>query len=419
MGAEHSKPMHFTRILSRELRPALRGIGGKGRSFEDNFVIPKPKKPWDGQDKDKYFRDKFAHVHAAQKKARQDKRKVKSEGREARSFTKNKLKRHDLAIEEGRRPKREPNILLDKFKKDQPKSFAMLFKESLESDPNRVFLYGTNSVTAALESKKRELLKVHTKHSPETLDAGIRKLCQSDTPVPIVFDVPLMDLNVMTNNGVHNNVVLETRPLTPQSITALGHVDVEGATCQLSIHGQSQLLETAYQKSDKKRFPLALFLDEITDVHNVGAILRSAYYLGVDYVIRAKRNCAELNPVVSKSSAGALEYIDIYDANHPLQFFESTASNGWNIVSAAAPSSSKSLAVENVTPSKLHELLQEKPCMLVVGSEGKGLRTSLLQRSTHVTSLQSVGHTHDVDSLNVSVATALLLARFYAPNAFD
>lgn len=410
--------MHLTRILAREIVSPLKGVSPKGKRFEDIFVFPHTKKPWDGQDKDKYFRDKYAHVHAAQKKAREEKRKVKSVSREARSFTKNKTRRHEQAIEEGRRPKKEPNAMLD-TRQPKEQTFAAKVKDILDKDPRRMFLYGTGPVTAALQSRRRDLLKLYTKESERSLDTSLRDLCKSiSKSFPIEYNVSSKDMNILSNNGVHNRVVLETRALATEPISALGHLDETAGTCEIDL-GTPEKLQVPYSRNAHKKFPLALFLDEITDVHNVGAIVRSAYLLGVDYIIRAKRNCAELNPVVSKSSAGALECVNIYDVNHPLQFFEASVANGWNIVSSVASAGTSKGNAKVVKPSALHSLAMQGPCMLVVGSEGEGLRTSLLQRSTHVTTLASRVKSQPVDSLNVSVATALLLAQLSGAQAFD
>jgi 21S rRNA (GM2251-2'-O)-methyltransferase len=409
---------YFSLLLRNYPKPALdakklgKVLPGGGSTFEKNFVFPTAgKKPWDGQDKDQYFRDKYAHVHAQQRKERELNRK--SPYKTARSFTKNKLARLEHAHKVGKTIKKEANILVQ----EKPKpSFARELEESLAKDRRREFLYGTGPVIAALQAKKRAVLKLHTRDSLADIPNNIREICK-ERNVKIDAKVPTAHLNIMTNNGVHNKYVLEVRPLDRRDVVCLGTFDSERQQVVVSemLDGTLQDRFVRCGKLNKNQ-PLVLYIDEVTDVHNFGAIMRTAFYLGVDFIVHSEKNCSKLSPVVDKASAGAMEHIPIFNSPQPLGFFEKSKANGWNIIASTVGAPA---GVARVSPSGLKDLLQKGPCMIVVGSEGEGLRTSLLQRSTHVVTWTGVQDKDKLDSLNVSVATGLLLSRFFHDAAFD
>ncbi|ANB13569.1 Mrm1p [Sugiyamaella lignohabitans] len=432
----------------------------QGKSFDRYFVAPEVrKKAWDGQDKDTYFRDKYAHVHAQQRKEREERKKT-SPYKAARSFTKNKIGRMERAEKLGLTPKKEPNILLQKKQAEADeanenirRNFSRLFNESLEKDPRRQFIYGTGPVLAALQANKRKILALHTKDRREEIPEPISSICKA-MKLKVECSVPNAHLNIMTNNGIHNKYVLEVRPLEKRQLVSLGsvweqiednNVDSADSLTNQEIPENAKELESRLgsnktvqrlpisevedgkivsnllklQPNSSKKFPLVLFIDEVTDAHNFGAIIRSAYYLGVDLIVHTEKNTAKLSAVVDKTSAGAMEHIDIFNTPQPLKFFELSRENGWNIIATSVANGDKAGQAAKVQPSELHQLLQVAPCMLVIGSEGQGLRTSLIQRSTHVVKWKGFQDVSKLDSLNVSVATGLLLSKFYDNQAFD
>ena len=86
-------------------------------------------------------------------------------------------------------------------------------------------------------------------------------------------------------------------------------------------------------------FPLrnrvCIVLDEVTDPHNFGAILRSAYFFGISRVIQKKKNSCPVTPAVSKVSAGAVEFMDTYTVKYMDDFlWAATEQDGWRVVLA-------------------------------------------------------------------------------------
>ena len=149
------------------------------------------------------------------------------------------------------------------------------------------------------------------------------------------------------------------------------------------------------------RFVLAL--DEITDPQNLGSILRSAFYFGVDKIILCSKNSAPLNSIVSKASAGALEVMSIYSTTNMMNFLDLSKENGWQVVGT-------SIDQDTI---QLNEVPLQQSTILVLGNEGHGLRKNVLNKcnyKVYIPGKFSLGESSPlVDSLNVSVCTGILL----------
>ncbi|KAG7692211.1 hypothetical protein KL949_005045 [Ogataea haglerorum] len=345
-------------------------------TFDRNFPVHRRVKAWerDREDKESWFKRKHAHHHAKQKK-REPQRDEKPE------FSRSQALRKTIS--------------------------------QLKLNPLVEYLYGMNPVLAALKAKQRESFGTLYLHNPKSTPklAEILALAR-ELELPVKSEYGKHDLNLMTKNGVHNGIVVETKPIEVEQLRCLLAAEVGKLTVMKEHVGTT---ESSVSSTAAERYPLVLYIDEISDPHNMGAIIRSAYFLGVDCVVVSERNCAPLSPVVSKTSSGALEFLPIYSSQKPLRFFEESRSNGWTIISSVALTSGSQFGSKTIDADALKEQLQNGPCMLVVGSEGQGIRTSLLQRSDFLVSLKSSRADLDdsVDSLNASVATALLLSKFY------
>ncbi len=140
--------------------------------------------------------------------------------------------------------------------------------------------------------------------------------------------------------------------------------------------------------------PLVVALDEITDPHNAGAILRSAVAFGAA-VILPKHRAAGITPVVVRSSAGASEHATIARVTNLQRALGEACEAGFHIVGLVG---SESVA--------LWELPSADRRVLVVGSEGKGLRRLVRERCDVLASIPMRGPT---ESLNASVAIGIAL----------
>ncbi|MDR1894833.1 MAG: 23S rRNA (guanosine(2251)-2'-O)-methyltransferase RlmB [Spirochaetales bacterium] len=153
---------------------------------------------------------------------------------------------------------------------------------------------------------------------------------------------------------------------------------------------------------DLKNAPrgLVLVLDGITDPHNLGAILRSADKFEVDLVITAARGSAGLSETVAKVSAGASAWTPLLEAVNLVKTLQDLQSTGYWVYGARMDGRA---AWETDFADK---------AVLVLGSEGKGMRRLVEETCDHLVAVPGGGH---VDSFNVSVAAALLLYEIRRP----
>ena len=180
---------------------------------------------------------------------------------------------------------------------------------------------------------------------------------------------------------------------------------------------------------------LWLCLDEVVDPQNFGALLRSAYFLGgggIEGVDASKgigimvcaKNSSPPTPVASASSAGALEVSQIYSTTNLPRTLNAAKENGWRILGAAA-SAPNDMTDETTGQAVICQDLNEvevsasKPTILVLGSEGHGLRRLVSRACSGFVRIPgNVAPSNDddskagVDSLNVSVTGGIMLWHF-------
>jgi 23S rRNA (guanosine2251-2'-O)-methyltransferase len=143
------------------------------------------------------------------------------------------------------------------------------------------------------------------------------------------------------------------------------------------------------------RVPLFVMLDGVTDVRNIGAIARSALCCGAQAIIIPDKGVGALNEEAMKSSAGALERINICRVNSLLKAVDSLHLNGIKVFTS-----------EMNADRKVAELPLEEPCCIVMGSEDKGVQSYIRKAADEHFSIPMAS---DFDSLNVSVAAGIIL----------
>ena len=152
------------------------------------------------------------------------------------------------------------------------------------------------------------------------------------------------------------------------------------------------LLEASQQRDD---LPLYIILDGIEDPHNLGAILRTADAVGAHGVIIPKRRAVGLTAAVSRTSAGAVEYIPVARVSNIPQSIKHLRQEGiWTVGVDMA-------GEKDYTQADYHQSVA-----LVIGAEGKGLSRLVEERCDQIVSIPMKGH---IDSLNASVAAALVM----------
>ena len=142
---------------------------------------------------------------------------------------------------------------------------------------------------------------------------------------------------------------------------------------------------------------LVLMLDGITDPHNLGAILRSADQFGVDLVVIPERRSVQANETVFKVSSGAAQYVNMAVVTNLSREIDTLRDYGFWVYGA-------DMAGDNSYTEKFAHR-----SVIVMGSEGDGISTLIRKKCDHITSIPMRGH---IDSLNVSVATGILLYEF-------
>mmetsp|Transcript_9153 Transcript_9153/g.26240 ORF Transcript_9153/g.26240 Transcript_9153/m.26240 type:complete len:441 (+) Transcript_9153:226-1548(+) len=264
-------------------------------------------------------------------------------------------------------------------------------KSSFLSKLNGEVLYGVAPVLMALQKQRREL---HTLYVQEGINMDNRKDGAAvSKAIGLAGSLGLgveyiskHNLNMMSDNRPHQGLVLDCAPLDWATMDRF----------------------PAPPAPEPGSAPvLWLALDEVNDPQNLGAILRSAHFLGVTGVLGCKRNSAPLSGVVSKASAGAVEVMTIHSCSNLPKTLQDARDNGWQVLGAGAEAASMSCST----------FVMDKPTILVVGNEGYGLRTNVRRACDKMirvdgpagmdTSDSSL--TMAVDSLNVSVATGVLL----------
>lgn len=109
--------------------------------------------------------------------------------------------------------------------------------------------------------------------------------------------------------------------------------------CSSKYHLPLQTVDELYEICAKKERITGVFLEKITDPHNLGAIIRSCHYLGVDFIVVDHYNRCPLSSTVSRTSAGALELLDVYSAIDSVALLEEAKSRHWSIIAASTPKS--------------------------------------------------------------------------------
>ncbi len=152
------------------------------------------------------------------------------------------------------------------------------------------------------------------------------------------------------------------------------------------------IFENAKKKNEK---PFVIILDEITDVHNLGAIIRTAECLGSHGVIIPKRRAAGVNGVVAKTSAGAVEYLPIVRVTNISQTLEILKEKGlW--IYGADMDGEKYISEENL----------DVPIGVVIGSEGSGIGRLIKKNCDTLVKIPMKGN---INSLNASCAASIII----------
>ncbi|VIG15528.1 tRNA/rRNA methyltransferase, TrmH family, group3 [Clostridioides difficile] len=172
----------------------------------------------------------------------------------------------------------------------------------------------------------------------------------------------------------------------------------QGVIAYASEHKYYELDELIDLAKNKDEDPFFIILDEITDPHNLGSIIRTADAVGAHGVIIPKRRSVHITPVVAKASAGAVEYMPVCKVTNIVNTIKRLKEEGLWI--AAADMDGETFYKQNLTG----------PLGVVIGSEGFGISRLVKQNCDFIVKMPMIGN---VTSLNASVAGGILLYEIF------
>lgn len=144
-----------------------------------------------------------------------------------------------------------------------------------------------------------------------------------------------------------------------------------------------------------------VFLDKIQDPHNFGAIIRAAHCFGIKHIIVPRHDQAKVNQSVYKSSAGAIFYVNVIEVVNLGNAIDELKKEGFLIAAADMNGAVKLNSIDNV----------KYPVGVIIGSEGKGIRESLLERADLKVVIPMDAK---IDSLNASMSAAIFFYQLFA-----
>ena len=169
----------------------------------------------------------------------------------------------------------------------------------------------------------------------------------------------------------------------------------QGAVAQISPIAFHDIDDLVMQVFESGQTPLFLLLDQLSDVRNFGAIVRTAECTGVSGIIIQKKGAAPINGDTIKTSAGAVFKIPICKVDHIKDAVFHMQSSGIKVIAATEKAD-----------DYLYDVSFKEPCAIIMGSEGRGINPSVLKVADEQAKLPIIG---EIESLNVSVACGAFL----------
>jgi 23S rRNA (guanosine2251-2'-O)-methyltransferase len=180
-----------------------------------------------------------------------------------------------------------------------------------------------------------------------------------------------------------------------EKLNRLTRSNHQGAVAQISpieFHDLEQLVLNVIESGNT---PLFLLLDQLSDVRNFGAIIRTAECTGVNGIVIQKKGGAPVNGDTIKTSAGAVFKVPICKVDHIKDAVFYMQASGIKVIAATEK-----------TENTLYDVSFKEPCAIIMGSEDRGINPSILKVVDVKAKLPILG---DIESLNVSVACGAFL----------
>ena len=205
---------------------------------------------------------------------------------------------------------------------------------------------------------------------------------------------------VFVQKGISGELFKELEFLLRQEGINSSYVPVEklnhqGAVANISPIEFHNIDDLVLNVIESGKTPLFLLLDQLSDVRNFGAIVRTAECTGVSGIIIQKKGGAPVNGDTIKTSAGAIFKIPVCKVDHIKDAVFHMQSSGIKVIAATEKAD-----------DYIYDISFKEPCAIVMGSEGKGINPSVLKVVDEQAKLPILGA---IESLNVSVACGAFL----------
>lgn len=233
---------------------------------------------------------------------------------------------------------------------------------------NKIILYGKHSVVSALNNQERKCHNLFITHNNSDYKS-LLKLAKARGASIKITEKTVLDK--VTNNAVHQGVALE---------------------CETIFKPFSGLIE------NREAGQIVIF-DQVTDIQNIGAIIRSALAFDASMIIMPKNHSPKENGAMAKASVGAIDKIKIVEAINLAQTIEKLKKIGYWVI-----------ALDANKGQDLNKTSLPEKCAFVFGSEDKGIRPLVLKSCDLAVRIPM---NKNAESLNVSCAASITLQHFY------
>lgn len=242
-------------------------------------------------------------------------------------------------------------------------------KKEFKREFNENQLEGRNAILEVLKTE-RDIEKVYIQKGD--LEGTIRKIvAQAVDKGVVVQEISKQKMDELSQTKNHQGVI-----------------------AVVSAHEYAELQDIFDAAATKNEKPFIIILDEITDPHNLGAILRSADAAGAHGVIIPKRRSVGLTAVVGKTSAGAIEYVPVVRVTNIAKTIDELKKLGvW-------------IACADMKGTDYYDADLKGSIALVIGSEGDGVGRLIKEKCDFTVTIPMYGK---ISSLNASVAGGLLM----------
>jgi 23S rRNA (guanosine2251-2'-O)-methyltransferase len=242
---------------------------------------------------------------------------------------------------------------------------------SLKSKP--YFIYGKHSVLSALKNPNRSILRALCIEE-FTNNKDFKKYISSAN-FQITSRANLDKL--LGTSSVHQGIAIEVLPITSHDLEII----------------------------DFNAHQTVVILDQITDQHNFGSILRSAVTFNIKNIIISSTNCVKENSTLAKTSSGALELVNLIEVVNINQTIETLKKKDFWVI-----------GLDHNAEACLHEYQAPNKLAIILGSEDQGIRKLTKQKCDTLVKIPIL-QTNLIDSLNVSIAASISFYEIFKQRA--